>query len=127
MRYAIELEVVGDVYEQEARAIDRMQGGSGKGFRSSWVARLMSYNAIGGFDRRFIHGRKDYSRANSKGSRGVYLCYALEPGVYEINQLTSWSSSRRYFCMVDGESLHQLTKEEAVDVLIKTSSRHQRP
>lgn len=127
MRYAVELEAIGDVYDRQIREFDRFCGGGGKGLRSPWIARLMSYDAVGGFDRQFVNGRKDYSRSNSKGSRGIYLCYALDPGVYEINELASWSSSRRYFCMIDGESLHEITKEEAIDVLLKTSSRHQRP
>lgn len=65
-------------------------------------------------ERDFLDGKKDYSQANSVGSRGVYLFYVLRPGiVYEVHALTSWSGSEQYFCRVEGSELVRMTLNEA--------------
>lgn len=67
-----------------------------------------------GFDREFLRGRKDYSKANSIGSRGVYLWYILESGrYYEVKERTSWSGSDRYFVKVTmGGDIERVSKSE---------------
>lgn len=66
-----------------------------------WVARIDGRDQRYGYRRTFERGRKDYSRSNSVGSRGVYLHFALHPGLYEVYERTSWRGSRRYFLRVD--------------------------
>lgn len=51
--------------------------------------------------RKLIYGRTDYSRANSKGSRGVRICYLLESGKrYFVKAPVSWKRTDEYFCYV---------------------------
>lgn len=81
--------------------------------RRPWVAEIIGRHPTYRYERRFLHGRKDYSRANGVGSRGVYLYYHLEPGrVYEVNELLSWSRSDRYFCQVVGGRVERLDDDE---------------
>lgn len=63
-----------------------------------------------------IHGHRDYSGANSKGTRGVMVVYTLEEGViYWIKEPTSWRSASRYFAIVDSSgAVLKMTKEEAL-------------
>lgn len=48
-----------------------------------------------------ISGRTDYSRSNSKGSRGVRIFYTLESGRrYRVRSPQSWKSADEYICHV---------------------------
>lgn len=50
---------------------------------------------------REVYGRTDYSKANSKGSRGVRIWYTLESGRrYRVRAPQSWKSSDEYICHV---------------------------
>lgn len=76
-------------------------------------------NADGDLAYRDLYGRRDYSRANSKGTRGVYVWYILEPDtLYWVNEPISWKRSEQYYCAVklDG-SVYRLTDEEAEEWL----------
>lgn len=70
-----------------------------------WVAEITGKDAKYGLARKFVDGTRDYSRANSKRTRGVYTTYTLVPGrVYECSDPRSWSRTERYFArVVDGE------------------------
>lgn len=69
-----------------------------------WVAEVTGKDATYGYARTFVRGRTDYSRANSKQTRGVFTAYDLEPGrLYEVKSPESWSTTKRYFAVV-GES-----------------------
>jgi len=123
MLVALALEAIGD----NNRALERDHMALMGGYLTPrpWVCRLHEYVGNGHFRREFVQGRKDYSRANSVGSRGVYYHYALEPGVYEVQALQSWRSRRKYFALCDGQCLHEVSTEEAIDVLIaEKESRH---
>jgi hypothetical protein len=66
-----------------------------------WVADILGPDPTYTYRRRFVRAKKDYSKANSKGSRGVYLWYVLESGhVYEVNERKTWSTTERYFVRV---------------------------
>lgn len=66
-----------------------------------WVAEILGPGPAYTHARRFVRAKKDYSKANSKGSRGVYLWYVLESGhVYEVNERKTWSTTERYFVRV---------------------------
>lgn len=63
--------------------------------RRPWVARMDSGERV------FVEGKKDYSRANRDGSRGVFMYYHLPPGRYEIRHLNEDDTERRYTCRVE--------------------------
>lgn len=82
-----------------------------------WVARVIDIRADGSIEREFVHGTKDYSRADSIGSRGVYIYYVLDPGVYEVNERIDLLRARRWFGRVADGVLSQITKQEAIECL----------
>lgn len=83
-----------------------------------WVARLGGMDPQYDFTRAFMRGVRDYSRANSVGSRGVWICYALEPGVYEVYERVSWQRDTRYFIQVTSDGhYHRISLEEATACL----------
>ncbi|MBF6592642.1 MAG: hypothetical protein IVW57_19200 [Ktedonobacterales bacterium] len=92
------------------------------GVARPWVARLTGIDARFGFAREFQHGQKDYSQANGVGSRGVYLCYALTDGVYEVHDRVTWQRSRRYFVRVAGSTVTEIDREEVARCLNSESA-----
>jgi hypothetical protein len=69
-----------------------------------WVAELTGFSKQHRYRRLFLRGQKDYTQANSMGSRGVYEHFLLEPGrVYEVYARLTWHRSDRYFCRVDAD------------------------
>lgn len=78
-----------------------------------WVARLTRCYEAPGFRREFLKDyQKDYARANSIGSRGVYAYYVLSDGVYEVNQRLNWQKARRYYLRVANGQMIELTRQE---------------
>lgn len=77
-----------------------------------WVARITGKDARYGFAREFVRGQKDYAQANSIGSRGVFLAYFLEDGIYEVCQRTSWKKVTRYFARAESGTLFRITRED---------------
>jgi hypothetical protein len=62
------------------------------------VARLYETGLGRNLGRAFMRGQKDYSEANSVGSRGVYLTFLLPPdSLYEVRSFLAWKNERRYF------------------------------
>jgi hypothetical protein len=89
---------------------------------SCWVAEITGFDAKYKYDRHFLKYKKDYSHANSKGSRGIYGEYILESNhIYEVKEQISWSRTKRYFCMAteDGE-IKELTEQEVINWLNNT-------
>ena len=83
--------------------------------KSYWVAKITGYcSEFDGFKREFVHGNRDYAKANSKGSRGIYVTYFLNPGLYEVKHKTSWKNTERYFCMVTEEG--EIIKMDKPDI-----------
>lgn len=93
-----------------------------------WVARLTGYQrredrVFGQFHREFLSGQRDFTSANRSGSRGIFLYYALNPGLYEINDRVSWSSVRRYFVRVSEDgTLCEVSREEVIRCLSNADS-----
>lgn len=88
-----------------------------------WVARIHGFDNEYGYQRDFVRFKRDYSGASSTGNRGIWRYYALEPGLYQINQRISWGSVRRYFTMVkDDGSCQELSQSEADEWLQKNTS-----
>jgi hypothetical protein len=82
-----------------------------------WIARIVGLDSRYTFKREFLRGQKDYSRANSIGSRGVYLYYPLKAGVYEVNERLTWKKARRYFVRVVGSEFFEVGREEVLNWL----------
>lgn len=123
MRALLRIELIGENIRREARNIvndlslavgrEAAEAFMGKDPSRPWVARIDGLDPRYGFARTFVHGVRDYSRANSVGSRGVWECFALEPGIYEVKHPVSWRRTRRYFISVtDDGSYHEINREE---------------
>ena len=79
-----------------------------------WVAEITGPDPRYRWARKFVKGKKDYAKANSKGSRGVFVWYTLQSGrVYDVQARVTWRRTERYFCRVDdaGEVV-RMTEEE---------------
>jgi hypothetical protein len=85
-----------------------------------WVARLTGFDDKWFFRREFVRGQADWSQAKTTGSRGIFVYYALSPGIYEINERTSWKRVRRYFIRVKSE-IEEISKEEVIQCLSEIS------
>jgi hypothetical protein len=77
-----------------------------------WVARLTGICPKYGFAREFMRGQKDYSQANSIGSRGVKEYFPLDPGVYEVHERLTWKRTRRYFIRVQDTQIVEIDRDE---------------
>lgn len=79
-----------------------------------WVARLEACDEAPGFRRTFLRpDQKDYSDANSEGSRGVMAYYILSDGIYEVNERLNWKKARRYYARVVGDAITEINRQEA--------------
>jgi hypothetical protein len=117
MRHSLQLEAIGD----DRVAFFRSHGV--RAGRSPWVAEITGVDPRYGFARRFLPGAKDYSRANRIGSRGVYVCYALEGGrIYEIFELLTRTRTRRYFCRYTKAGRQVLSAEEVLACLTSNTA-----
>lgn len=66
-----------------------------------WVAELIAVRESRGLERHFVRPARDFAQANGSGNRGIRFFFVLESGkVYEVQELTSWTNKRRYFCRV---------------------------
>jgi len=89
----------------------------------TWVARLSGIDSNGRFEREFVNGMRDYTHANSIGSRGVFIYYPLRSGVYEVNERTGWTKSRYYFIRVtDDGNYTEIGREEVIQCLTNDTS-----
>lgn len=111
----LRLEVIGDDTNQLVRELGKLTGDR-RGLQgwTPWVARITGTDPRYKLAREFIQGNRDYSRANSVGSRGIMINYWLKPGVYEVFERTSWSSSRRYFVWSAGGQIEEIDADMAI-------------
>jgi len=123
MRAVLRLEAIGDdvhAYKKLIRRGDIAPDNirripAVKQLRSrAWVARITGLDKNYRFKREFLTGQRDYSQANSVGSRGVYIYYALTDGVYEVNAPLSWTKTDRYFMRVQGTTMTRISLEEVM-------------
>jgi hypothetical protein len=116
MLAVLSLEFIGEHFDAYARAATRIakKAGYDLGHKSNrpWVARITGRCETYTYARSFLHGQIDYSRANSTGSRGVYLYFALKNGIYEVHAHLSWKRSRRYFIRVEEAKITEISTEE---------------
>ena len=88
-----------------------------------WVAKITGADPRFGLGREFLSPRIDYSQANSKGSRGVYLWFVLDTGFfYEVYKHTSWRGRERYFAKVDDDGAISAIEKEAVMIWVSSLS-----
>lgn len=123
MKASLEIEAIGDDVDQLSRLWTNITNDMVPGLgtltfglkKSYWVAQIVGRDAKYRYQRVFLRGRKDYARANSKGSRGVFVYYILESdNVYEVYRPSSWQRQDRYFCTVDNDgSIVRVTQEQA--------------
>ena len=116
MRAILKLEAIGDNFDAYCRTGSRIAKAAGVdlGYTSSrpWVAQILGRDEKYTFARKFQRSQTDYSEANSVGSRGVYLFFFLESGVYEVFEHLSWKRSRRYFIRVYEAQITEVSREE---------------
>lgn len=122
MKAILEIELAGDNVRQALKfwsgVADEVVPGLGRATFGTmppcgWCAEVTGFDPKYKYARTFLRFRKDYSRANSKGSRGVYAVYFLEEGkIYEVKDNKS-----RWFCTVRDWEIVKLTKEEADECL----------
>jgi hypothetical protein len=123
MKTFIELEL----HYWDHKYLHRMYGyewrpGTGKVFKqisSSWVAEITDIISRYGFARRFLDSKRDYSRADNKGFKGIYAEFILESGrVYEVKNYKD-----RYFCRVDDEcNIIKISEAEVIECLRNRSA-----
>lgn len=125
MRAVISLEFIGeDYYDTKKNAphrknfLEQYERRLGRDKSRPWVAKLLDIDWQFHFKREFMRPQKDFTHANSTGSRGVYLYYVLKPGIYEVNERLSWRKTKRWFCRVnDKAEIIKLEKEEVINCL----------
>lgn len=123
------LELIGDNYRWHLREIDTKKARCphlreyiqvlryGRCELRPWIARLTSPDPKFGFVRQFLRGQKDYSQANSIGSRGIFEYFALFDGVYEVNECIKLGKTRRYFIRVQDAQIAEIGREEVLQCL----------
>ena len=117
-RAALRLEVIGDNLDAQDRlwrAILPRDMADALEVRipKPWVAEIKGPSNRYKYTREFLTGHRDYSEANSIGSRGVYMWFTLCEGpMYEVYQRITWRSSRRYFCKVEDGRIVEVEKDE---------------
>ncbi|MGD9613812.1 MAG: hypothetical protein AB7H90_01295 [Alphaproteobacteria bacterium] len=100
-RYALTLEAIGD----DAR-------GAGLPSRC-WVAQIFGHDGRDRWVKAYLAGVRDYTGANSVGSRGIAVVYHLSQGpIYEVSSPTSWRNTDRYFLrVIDGRATRLDTED----------------
>jgi hypothetical protein len=121
----IKLECISPRVNCSHRAIGKIFNlGSEKVFRErAWVAKITGLSDKYGLDREFVRAAKDYRRANSRGTRGVYASYMLEYGyIYEVSSPQSWSTTERYFLLAGPHGGERMSKSDVISWLKKSFS-----
>ena len=125
MRAILKLEQIGDDYfyakrhnswsfDKQLRYIRRL----GVDKSPSWAARIIGVDSSSKLQREFLRGQRDYTEANSEGSRGIFTYYPLTDGIYEVNSRYHWRKIRHYFCKVIGTEIIEISKDEVIECLI---------
>lgn len=128
MKASLRLEFIGandfNAIRGAARIINAIAPGLGDAFvgdmpRGPYVAEIAWSVESMRFARRYLPSQRDYSKANSKGSRGVMLCFILESDrLYEVHSRISWRNSETYYAAVSEDgSVYRLKESEAQEWL----------
>lgn len=88
----------------------------------AWVARITGLDTRHGLARAFLPFKRDYSEANSLGSRGVFQWYEIPDGwLVEVNAPQSWKHADRYFARSERGRLVRMTRDELVAALAEVT------
>lgn len=128
MKASLRLEFIGANDYDAIRGAERMMNAIAPGIGSAFVGDMprgpyvaeITWDAESmRFARSYLTSKRDYSKANSKGSRGVILCFVLEiERLYEVHSRISWRSSETYFAAVaETGSVYRLKESEAQEWL----------
>ena len=90
--------------------------------RRPWVAQIIGRDPKYGYARKFVAGKTDYAHANGAGTRGVYLWFVIDPGVYEVSVSTSWKSRDRYFLTVEEDGSQRRISGDEVESWLSAQS-----
>jgi hypothetical protein len=127
MRPVIKLELIADdffwhksrnlwAFDRELRYMRRL----GPDHTPSWAARLAGLQNDMPV-REYLSGVKDYTNANSTGSRGIFCYYPLRDGLYEINDRYHWNKVRHYYLLVCDGKMQEIGREEAIEWLNRST------
>lgn len=89
-----------------------------------WVALITGLHPTYRLKRIFLSGLTDFSRANARGSRGIYKIYELEDGLYEIFEPRGWSKKNRYFAHVEQGELTKISAAKALELAYEMEATH---
>jgi len=129
MKTTLKIELFNDDKYQASRMWDNIFAAAGLSekdwiraiefkWQRPWVARIIGIDPHYRYQREFLQPSKDYSEANSVGSRGVFLYYWLDDGaVYEVKEQYTWRKWRRYFCQVRDGQIVRIEEEDVVEWL----------
>lgn len=112
MRTSLSLEAIDDHIVQRYRNEPRRWPAWKEKPPSPWCAKIHGLSKQYGYDREFLDATKDYQDANRSGSRGVMFYWALEDGIYEVQELRPRKKPRRYFGRVSGGHLSECDETE---------------
>jgi hypothetical protein len=129
MRAVLGLELIADDYfwhtrrglwdwDKQLRYMRRL----GPDKSPTWVAHITGFDEKFGYKREFLRGQRDYTDANSIGSRGIMAYYILKPGLYQVNERRTWKHVRRYFILAEESEYREISKEEADEWLRRNIS-----
>lgn len=127
MRAVLKLELIGDDFffyrrtkTKSPEQLWQMARRLGFNESPSWAARLKLID--GKLKREFLRPTKDYSQANSTGSRGIFAYYVLQPrGIYEVNDRYTWKRVHHYYCQIEETKIIEISRQEAIDWLKNNS------
>lgn len=127
MKAVLEIELIGENIIKEMKGwsnfCDNINSGLGKKLigetpSSGWVSEITGFGTKYKYERQFLKPKKDYSRANSAGSRGVYAEYILDEGkIYDVLAPINWKHKERYFCKVEDWKIVRIDEEEVIRCL----------
>lgn len=118
MKVILRLECIGDNLAWALKHGQSPQKLGKLSARQPWVAELTGIDPERLFIRHFLTGQKDYSEANSVGSRGVYRYFLLQSGnIYEVFARLTWKRSERYYCRINDDQLIRMTQQEVLACL----------
>ena len=99
--------------------LERLGNGSPRSTGNPYCKQVIKLADDGFFVTIPMKFNRDYSQANSVGTRGVYDYYVLKPGrLYEIQEILSWKRMRRYYLFLHSNGDETtMTYEEAIECL----------
>lgn len=105
MKAMLSLEFIGASTWDRVRALGRYADAVAPALSRSLVGDVTAGPSVHEIRRegaKEVFGDRDYSKANSKGSRGVRIRYILESDkLYFVRAPYSWRGVDEYFCAVD--------------------------